>query len=76
MDDELIAELLTRRDEDQRVRRQVSRFVRQPEARVPASCQERRRRGSATWLILGIPSGLIPASSYPGLPALAACMTF
>jgi hypothetical protein len=35
MDDALVAELLTRRDADQRVRRQVSGFVGQPEARVP-----------------------------------------
>ena len=46
MDDELAAELLTRRDEDQRVRRQLSGFVRQPEARVPIEdpgCLDERR---------------------------------
>jgi hypothetical protein len=35
MDDELTAELLTRRDEDQRIRRLVSGFVGQQPAEVP-----------------------------------------
>ncbi len=53
MDDELIAELLTRRDEDQRVRHQLSGLVRQPEARVPddlAAEWERVDEANTHWL--------------------------
>ena len=64
MDDELVAELLTRRDEDQRVRRQVSGFVRQPEARVPdelAAEWERVDEANTRWL-----GELLATRGWPG----------
>jgi hypothetical protein len=64
MDDELIAELLTRRDEDQRVRRQLSGFVRQPEARVPADLAEEWERvdeANTRWL-----GELLATRGWPG----------
>ena len=42
MDDELIAELLTRKDEDQRVRRQLSGFVAPHPIEDPERLDERR----------------------------------
>jgi len=64
MDDELVAELLTRRDEDQRVRRQVSGFAGQPEARVPddlAAEWERVDRANTRWL-----GELLATRGWPG----------
>jgi hypothetical protein len=64
MDDELVAELLTRRDEDQRVRRQVSGFVGQPEARVPddlAAEWERVDEANTRWL-----GDLLATRGWPG----------
>ncbi len=64
MDDELVAELLTRRDEDQRVRRQVSGFVGQPEARVPDELPakwERVDSANTAWL-----GELLATRGWPG----------
>ena len=64
MDDELATELATRRDEDQRVRRQVSGFVGQPGARVPdelAAEWERVDSANTRWL-----GSLLAARGWPG----------
>ena len=64
MDDELAAELLTRRDEDQRVRQQLSGFAHQPEARLPddlAAEWERVDEGNTRWL-----GELLATRGWPG----------
>jgi hypothetical protein len=64
MDDELVAELLARRDEDQRVRRLVSGFVGDPEARVPddlAAEWERVDSANTGWL-----GELLATRGWPG----------
>jgi uncharacterized protein DUF6624 len=64
VDDELAAELLTRRDEDQRVRRQLSGFVGQPEVRLPAELAaewERVDEANTRWL-----GELLATHGWPG----------
>jgi hypothetical protein len=64
MDDELIAELLTRREEDQQIRRQLSGFVGQPEARLPddlAAEWERVDEANTRWL-----GELLATRGWPG----------
>jgi hypothetical protein len=64
VDDELIAELMNRRDEDQRVRRLVSGFVGQQEARVPdelAAEWDRVDEANTRWL-----GELLATRGWPG----------
>jgi hypothetical protein len=64
VDDELVAELLTRRDEDQRVRRQLSGFVGQPEVRLPddlAAEWDRVDEANTRWL-----GELLATRGWPG----------
>jgi hypothetical protein len=64
VDEELLAELLTRRDADQRVRQQVSGFVGNQEASVPddlAAEWERVDEGNTRWL-----GELLATRGWPG----------